>query len=310
MAIRPFHPLDVARLARGGSRLTSEHANTLSDLRAEARTGLSMSDILRTTVALQSGRHRSLTSTGGGRISAIASARPRSGDESYEIAHMLAGEVDSGHVDLLRELCGEVAAGGGQKVFFRLDADDDLTEAAGHCGFVRYQYEALYMGTHRSRGHAARVSMRRRRPADDHGVFRLYCASTPARVRAMVGLTLSLWAGSRERRGRRTREMVCEKDGEITAWVCVSRAAGATRVQMMVHPSQQENTGGLIEAGLARVRPGKTVYVLVPEHQVLLRRLLEQNGYRQVREFAALARSMVVPVAEELAAEAVGVRSI
>ena len=310
MAIRPFNLLDVTRLARGGSRPTVDRARTLSDLSVEARPSPSMSDILRTTVALQSGGYRSLTSTDGGRVFAVAAARPRSSPESYEVAHMLAGEVDSSHVDLLRELCGEVAAGGGQKIFFRLDADDELVELAGRCGLIRYQYELLYRGTHRVRGHAERVRLRRRRPADEHGVFQLYCASTPARVRSMVGLTLSLWAGARERRGRRTREMVCETDGAITAWVSVSRGAGAVQVEMMVHPSRQEYTGGLLEAGLARVRPGRTVYALVPEHQVLLRRLLEQNGYQQVREFTALARSMVVPVAEELVSDAIGVPSV
>ena len=310
MAIRPFHPLDVARLAWGGSKPVANRAHALPALRGEARPHLSMSDILGSTVALQSGGYRSLTSTDGGRVSAVAAAKPRSSPESYEVAHMLAGEVDSSHVDLLRELCGEVAAGGGQKIFFRLDADDELVDVARHCGFIRYQYELLYVGTHRVRGHAARVTLRRRRPADEHGVFQLYCASTPARVRSMVGLTLSLWAGARERRGRRTREMVCETDGAITAWVSVSRDAGAVRVEMMVHPSRQEYTGGLFEAGLARVRPGRTVYALVPEHQVLLRRLLEQNGYQQVREFTALARSMVVPVGEELVSEAIGVPSV
>ena len=309
MAIRPFNLLDVARLARGGAMPAVNRAHTLTGLRAEVRPHLSMSDILGSTVALQSGGYRSLTSTDGGRVSAVAAARPRSGPESHEVAHMLSGEVESGHVDLLRELCGEVAAGGGQKLFFRLDADDELADVAGHCGFVRYQYELLYVGTHRVRGHAERVRLRGRRPADEHGVFRLYSASTPTRVRSMVGLTLGLWAGARERHGRRTREMVSETDGTITAWVCVSRGAGAVLVEMMVHPSQEEYTGGLLEAGLARVRPGRTVYALVPEHQVLLRRLLEQNGYRQVRELAALARSMVVPVAEELAASAVSVPS-
>ena len=307
MPIRPFHPLDIARLARGGP--ASRRALTLPDLRAEARPGLSMADILRTTAALQSGGYRALTATDGGRVSAVAAARPRSGPESHEVAHVLAGETEPGHVDLLRELCGEVASAGGQKIFLRLDADDDLADLAGRCGFVRYQYQMLYVGAHRRRGHAERVRLRRRRPADDHGVFRLYCASTPARVRAMVGLTLGLWASARERRGRRARELVCETDGEITAWVCVSGGSRAALVEMVVHPAMEENTGALLEAGLARVRPGRTVYAFVPEHQVLLGRLLEQHGYRQVRELAAMARSMVVPVAEELAAEAVGVTS-
>ena len=311
MAIRPFHLLDVARLARGGSGTALNRAHTLPRMRGDARPHLPMSDVLSSTVALQSGAYRSLTSTDGGRVSAVAAARPRSSPESYEVSHMLSGDVDSSHVDLLRELCREVAGGGGQKVFIRLDADDELLDLARHCGFIRYQCEVLYRGTHRERGHAARVRLRRRRPADEHGVFQLYCASTPARVRAMVGLTLSLWAGARERRGRRTRELVCETDGEITAWVCVARGAGAVRVEMMVHPSHQEHTGALLEAGLARVRQGRTVYALVPDHQVLLRRLLEQNGYQQVRELTALARAMVVPVAEELAAsEAIGVPSV
>lgn len=310
MAIRRFHPFDIVRLARSGSGPTSNRAHTLSNLRAETRPGLSMSDILRTTVALQTRESRSLTATDGGRVSAVASTRPRTGPEAHEVAHLLSGDVDPAHVDLLRELCRDVASAGGQKIFLRLDADDDLAGDAGRCGFVRYQYEALYVGTRRVRGHADRLTLRKRRPADDHGIFRLYCASIPARVRAMVGLTLSLWAGSRERRVRRKRELVCETDGEITAWICVSGGSGAARVETMVHPSLQEYTGGVLEAGLERVRPGRTVYALVPEHQVLLGRLLEQNGYRRVRELTAMARSMVVPVAEEIAAEAVGVPSV
>ena len=310
MAIRPFHPFDIARLARRGSVQVRDRAVTPSGLRPEARPGLSMSDVLRTTVALQSSGCRSLTSTDGAGVSAVVAARPRSGPESYEIAHMLSGHAEPGHVDLLRELCREVAATGGQKIFLRLDADDEMADLAGRCGFVRYQYQLLYSGTHRPRGHGGRVRLRKRRPADDHAVFRLYSASTPARVRAMVGLTLGLWAGARERRARRTRELVRETDGEITAWVRVLGGAGAPLVEMVVHPGAEEYTGGLLEAGLARVRPGRTVHALVPEHQVLLRRLLEQKGYRQVRELTAMARSMVVPVAEDLAAEAVGVPSI
>ena len=310
MVIRALHPLDIARFAWGTATTIANRAHTLSDLGQEPNFRLSLPGILGSTMALHTRAYCALTWADARQIVAVAAARPRVGPEAYEIAYLLAGESESVHVDLLRILCQEVAARGGQRVFLRLDAADDLVDLALRCGFIRYQDEVVYKGTHRSRSQDQRMALRRRRASDDYGLFQLYSASTPARNRSMVGVTFSQWMGSRERRQGWRRELVCERDDVIRAWMCVGGRWGAARVEMMVHPDEEQNTGELMESGLARLRRGRTVYALVQQHQILLRRLLEQNGYVPAREFTTMVRSMVVSVAEEQSGSAVSAPSV
>jgi hypothetical protein len=309
MVIRAFHPLDVARHALRGPPATSNRAYTLSDLSRNAQPRLSVVGTARSSLSLQGKRVCAFTWAADKQIKGIVAARPRLRPEAWEVTHLLALDEDPGQADLLRRLCKEVARRGGEKIFLRLRSDDPLVEVAQHTGFMRYGSEVLFRGAPRPMPDRDGVKLRNKRPSDEFGLFQLYNAATPVRTRYAMGVTFGQWSRSRERSRGRCRELVYERDGVVRGWLSIAGGANGGRLQVMVHPDEETNIGAVIDSGLAQVKRARTLYCPVPEHQVLLQRLLAQRGFEEICEFAGLVRSMVVPVGDERSSRAISVSS-
>jgi len=247
--------------------------------------------------------------TDGGRTAGIAAARPRSGPHSWEITHLLlASDDDIECADLLEELCWGVVRKGGERVIARFQENDPITDVARQCGFVPSTREALYVGRHGTRASREPLPVREKRAEDDYNLFRLYTACTPVETRAALGMTFGQWSSGRERSRGRSRELVLEGDGQLKGWVKTARRFGAGQLAIMVHPDEQVNLSSLMDHGLSNLTG--TVYCLVPEHQALLGRLVEQKGYRADSEYVTLVRSMAARLKKAEGRQAATVVSI
>ena len=132
--IRRSHALDTLRwplLRRGGLR---NRVYGLDRLVGGDSIWRPVVDSVRTLPSRK--RRVSWVSADGMRIDAIATARPRSGPKSWEVGR-LAFDLRSETVvpDILSSVSTSVARRGGERVFVRAPADDDLVDLARQSGF-------------------------------------------------------------------------------------------------------------------------------------------------------------------------------
>jgi hypothetical protein len=216
---------------------------------------------------------------------------------------LLAGDSEAEDVclDLLSYLSvvgGEV---GVQKVFLRLPTASPLLEVAKQTGFSHYLSEILYrwegkpvVGQHVSLPYPLRSKSRR----DEMGLFQLYNAAVPDCVRRVEAMTLQEWRGSRERgrQKRREKEFVWEKEGSLVAWLRAFGKGRAGHFDLMIHPQEEDYLGTLVEVGLAHLRGMSPIFCLAPEFAVRLRRLLDDQGFREEGEYSILVKQLAARV--------------
>ena len=295
--IRPLQPLDIALYALFGGRDNGNRAYTLGRLGGEAHPHLSKAGAVRASVSLRRKRVSAWAWTRGYRVMGIAAARPRSGPLTWELSQLyLPSDRGASWVELLDRLCRGVARGGGERVFLRLRGEDPLVKAAGGCGFVLCAHESLFKGRPAPTWSTRRISLRARAPADDFSLFRLFNGATPQKARLAAGVTFEQWRSAQEPSGRRSREYVYERQGEVRGWIRAMQRGGATQLTMMVYPEDEANLSALIDGVLVTESGPATVYCLVQDHHVLLQRLLSQRGYQEVCEYATLVKSIGAPV--------------
>ena len=308
--IRPLRPFDAARFALLGRSTVFDRAYTLDSVGSDEQSGLSKMAVARLSLSARSRVDRWWTLTDGNGIVGMAAARPRSGPRAWEVAHLLMARDYGGQCSsLLRSLCQEAAARGGERVFIRLRSGDAPVEAANLGGFLHCADEVLYGGWPPATASGRPIDIRERRPSDNYGLFRLYTATTPLETRLSTAVTFGQWASSRERTRGRVREYVYEKGGQPAGWAKTISRSGDTRLLVMLHPAEENNLSALVDQALAPIRRTSRVYCLAGEHQALLQRLLLQRGYEALARYVTLVKSMVAPVVEKKAHRAVEMAS-
>ena len=75
-------------------------------------------------------------------------------------------------------------------------------------------YRGRSAGTSYGNGPLFDARMRPMEPSDDHGLFRLYNAATPAPVRSLVAMTFDQWRACREQRGGQGIGKLAAGDGD------------------------------------------------------------------------------------------------
>ena len=311
MAIRPLQPFDIARYKFLGGSGLSNRAHPLGTLGRETPPIMLLMEVSRRSLPLPRNKTSSCVWTSGIRVLGVAAARPRSGVRAWEVSHLLlSSEDDTGHGDLLRSLCQSVAPKGGERVFIRLQREDPLVRSAALQGFEHSTHELLYRGRARPLRSRHPINIREIGPADEHSVFRLYCAAVPSDTRKGFGMTLDQWAASKERGRGRSREFVHERDGRVTGWGRAVKERGTGKLELLVHPDHEQDVAGLMSYGLAQLSGTRAVFCLVSEQQVLLQRLLEQEGFEMSSGYVTMVRPMVVPVSTEKARKAITIASV
>ena len=305
--IRSLQLQDAARVTLRRPAWGRNLAQTLDVMVGRGEGPLSSFDATRLSLLRERRGVCTLVSLEGNRLRGLASGRRRSGDTVWELSHLLIvpGDLPAGAA-LLERLCQRVALSGGRRVFLRLDERDGLVGEARRSGFIRCAEELLYVGASSTVGREAHEGVREKLPRDEHDLFRLYNASTPAEVRAAQGMTFDQWRSSRER-GRGSREFVAEGDKGLDAWLRAVQHRRSAVAELAVRAGRENRAGELLDFGLGLMNGVDNARFLLGRHQTDVQSLLSERGFEVQREFVTMASSMVATARETARRRAVNV---
>jgi len=305
-SIRPLDPIDFLRCQAFGSPKGSNRAHTFRGA-ANMNRRPALWDVARAGM-MPTRRSVAWVSTAGSRINALSIARPRSGPQSWEVTHLIAGSGDE-HDDLagglLDALANSTARQGAERVFLRLRSNDPLIVKAQHGGFFPCVSEVLY-----ERGPVVwrwqredGIALNRMEPSDDYDAFRLYNSATPAEVRHASAMTFDQWRACREQRGGRWRQLLLRSSNGIDAWVATHRDPWTGWLSIIARPDVESRLGSLVDLALGRLKGVRKVYCLVPEYQIAFQSALLRRDFRPGPEFTILVKSNASAVRERAAAK-------
>ena len=216
------------------------------------------------------------------------------------------GEAGADSLTLLEHLLQEVGERSGERVFLRLGSKSPALALAKRSGFVASFNETLLAvpGLAPVNGPAnlpqesfIQERLRPRLAADNYGVFQLYCASVPVRVRQALGLTFDLWQDAREPDCGRVaagqqQEWVVDHSNRIVGWLRIGARGGSSGAEVMAHPDHPDLLFRLVDFALAR---DPRLRWLVPDYREPVANRLRSRGYRQVAEYTLLVKMVAVP---------------
>ena len=246
-------------------------------------------------------------SVDGWHLSGLASACRRAGPTTWGVEHLVAvpGEEERCS-DLLEVLAGYAGQQGAERVFLRLPDEWRLIDLARRSGFALCTQLLAFtlIGRTALLGIPPPVQTHRMRlPEDDHPLFELYTAATPAEVRIGIGLTLQQWKDAQEPVGKWTRELIVEQDGSIRAWVHLVTRRRDIRVQAMVDSSWEQDLRSLVAFVLDQAGHRSVIWE-VSAYQELLRLTLERVGFQASTTYQLMVKSLVARVKEPATAPA------
>lgn len=261
----------------------------------------------------------------GTRLTGLVSARTRSGPRSWEVdglylpatAPEVKGNGHSGQsykldqvnadaLALLEDLFQAVGERAGERIFLRLPTDSVTLTLARRCGFIVACNETLVVGPgsphlngapRETAGTWAASGLRPRAPSDEYGVFQLYGASVPPRVRQAMGLTFDQWRDGREALARgvtptRQQEWVAEESGRIVGWVRLAGRGRTVGAEVLAHPDHPDLLFRMVDFASSRY-PG--LRWLVPDYQSPVVDRLKGRGGRQLGEYTMMVKMVAVP---------------
>ncbi len=265
-----------------------------------------------------------------GELAGLVSAKPRSGPGAWDIDGLylpsVVGETgdlpdhvqdnsdetecseafEVGHLALLEELFVAVGERAGERLFLRMASGSPALAMARRSGFSVVGGETLVVGPGAPRSNSIDErptdqfgfpGLRPRLPADDIGVFHLYCASVPVRVRQAVGLTFDQWQDARlpQRGGllpSRHREWVVDQSDRIVGWLRLDGQGRPPWAEVMAHPDCPETLARLVDFASCQARGLRW---LLPDHQVSVGDRLQWLGGGRVAEYTMLVKMVAVP---------------
>ena len=241
----------------------------------------------------------------GATIRGLINVRPREKRSAWEVEALINTDDDKAVVSSLfsRMLAG-IGRVGAERVFVRLDAGSAIVRAARDAGFFPYQPQTLYRLTGKLRGRARDVGLRAKSRQDLHGIFQLYMHAVSANVRAIEGATFKEWQAALEPWGGRTKDLVLEEDGAITAWVRLQ--SGQTGRMSVVSTSRSASLDDVIGAAAAKLSKSEALLSLVPEQDVGLAGAFERQGFEPAGSYLLMAKRLT-RTARDLVPEAAGV---
>ncbi|MBE0480672.1 MAG: hypothetical protein IBX68_06805 [Dehalococcoidia bacterium] len=231
-----------------------------------------------------------------GLIDALVSYRSCRGPAAWEIESLLMGTGREDCCQSLLDGAGPPKEAPGGRLFLRVESGSQGLEIARKAGFGQYvtEFEYVFEAASNSPPVNASLALKPKTSADEYGLFRLYNAAVPLRVRNVEGITFQEWCESRERRPAR-EWLVHDEDGEITACLKV-RIAGASARFSLISAQASGDLEPLVDHCLAFAGGKKSVSCFVQDHQAGLRQVLEYKGFRQVVEYACLSKQAAVRV--------------
>ena len=230
-------------------------------------------------------------------LNSLASARVRSGVRAWEVDRLHLKEQNSGQaLDLLEQLVQGAGSRGAERVFLRVPCGSAVVDEARKVGFFPY-YEEMHL-TGREWGSetavpgdgTGRFTAEERSAPDQQGLFQLYCAATPQRVREGVGVTIDQWRDSQEPAQTPRNETVLKLDGKVVGWRMREPFGKTAAGQMVGHPDHPETTPHLVQISC------QTQNWLVPNYQEHIIDLLNRQGLHETGRYTVLIKTVTAPV--------------
>jgi hypothetical protein len=300
-ARRPL-PTDIVALVSFDGRVHRNEAKPLESLGLDERAHM-LEEALEQWFSFATGKH-TWVSVRGATIRGLISARPRAKRSVWEVDALIDVDDDeSVSLSLFSRMIAGITKQRAERAFLRLDAGSNLSEAARKAGFFQYEKETLYRLDEPPQQQLTEVPWRSRDKSDLMGMFQLYSQSVPANVRAIQGATFREWQAAQESWGGRTKDLLLEEDGIISAWLRV--LTGQTGRFSLIAQSTRYDLQELVLAALSRLHASRNVLCLVPEYSSGWAASLQRLGFEPVAEYTSYAKRLVKP-AEELAQEAAG----
>ena len=261
----------------------------------------------------------------GTRLTGLVSARTRSGPRAWEVDGLYlpaTAPTENGHghgedgckldqanadtLALLEDLFQAVGERSGERIFLRLPTESPTLTLARRSGFIVACNETLVEGPGslqlnggdgETGDHPTASGLRPRLPSDEYGVFQLYCASVPARVRQAMGLTFDQWHDGREAPTRgvtpaRQQEWVAEESGRIVGWVRLAGRGKSVGAEVLAHPDHPDLLFRMVAFASCRY---PCLRWLVPDYQAPVRDRLTGRGGRQLGEYTMMVKMVAVP---------------
>ena len=231
----------------------------------------------------------------GMRLSSLASARMRSGVRAWEVDRLHLKEPKQA-LDLLEQIVQCAGSRGAERVFLRVPCDSKIVDEARRAGFSPYYEEMHLTGSEwlpnaPVSGEAPdRFTEAERRPPDQQGLFQLYCAATPQRVREGIGMTIDQWLDSQEPAQTRRDETVLKLDGKIVGWRMREPFGKTATGQLIGHSDHPETIQHLVRMSC------QTQNWLVPDYQEHIAGLLDRQGLHEAGRYTMLIKTVTVPV--------------
>ena len=231
-------------------------------------------------------------------LASLASARMRSGVRAWEVDRLHIKEPDSGQaLDLLEQIVYSAGSRGAERVFLRVPCDSQILDVARRVGFFPY-YEEIHL-TGREWLPEADVSSDDRTdgftveepsPPDQYGLFQLYCAATPQRVREGTGVTVDQWRDSQEPARSGRKETVLKHNGKIVGWRMREPFGKTAAGQIVGHPDHPGTAPYLVRDSC------QTQNWLVPSYRPNIVELLDRQGLHETARYTMLIKTVAVPV--------------
>ncbi len=240
----------------------------------------------------------------GATIRGLISARKRAKSSAWEVEVLIDADEDSKTVsNLIGRMVAGVGKTGAERVFVRFDEDSRVVRAARDSGFFPYQRQTLFRLAQSATVAEPALPLRRRTKEDLHGVYQLYRRVVPANVRGIEGATFREWQAALEPWGGRTHEFILEEDGAITGWLRVM--PGPVGRIAALGAGSGKGVEDLVRAGLSQLATGEAVLCLASEHEIGLRRTLEDLGFEEGNNYVVMAKRLA-KLERELAPETAG----
>ncbi|MBC8279189.1 MAG: hypothetical protein H8E48_00240, partial [Chloroflexi bacterium] len=229
-------------------------------------------------------------------VSRLASARVRSGVRAWEVDRLyLPDQEPEQALDLLEQVVQCAGSRGAERVFLRVLSNSPISDMARKTGFYPYFEETHLVAQESSQalsqpGDMGRIIAQERAAPDMHGLFQLYCASTPHRVREGVGLTIDQWHDSQESAQTHSNETVLKLDDKIVGWWTHQPFGKTSAGRMQWHPNHPEVVSPLMQLS------HQTQNWLIPSYQENITELLTRQGFHEAGRYIMLIKTVAVPV--------------
>lgn len=192
---------------------------------------------------------------------------------------------------LVDALAAEAGARGGHNLIAEVDEASGEFEALRLAGFAIYARQTVWQLTGEwTEPAAAQPAARPAAAADSLAVSTLYANLVPRLVQQV------------EPAPQANHGFICERDGEVIAFLDVKRGPQGLWVEPYLHPEAYDQAEGILHASLGLLthanRAGRPVYVCVRRYQDWLQDLLQAAHFECLGSQAVMVKRLAVRVSE------------